>query len=108
MLLTRNSLGSIDVSRLESSQEDADFDPRWTVLYIGPRSIAPESSWSANIRAAWLDERARWLYIPPAADLNHQSTRGQGVCSYLCGLTRLVVLSPFCFSRSHFWLLQAF
>jgi hypothetical protein len=37
-------MGSIDVSRLESSLEVADFDPRWTVLYRGPRSIAPESS----------------------------------------------------------------
>jgi len=34
---------NIDVSRLESSPEDADFDPRWTVLYTGQRSIAPES-----------------------------------------------------------------
>jgi hypothetical protein len=68
-------VGSIDVSppgpyhrqsRFESSPEDADFYPRWTVLYTGPSSIAPESSWRyTGAIGQWITvqcERARWLY----------------------------------------------
>jgi hypothetical protein len=86
MLLTRNS--SVTWVPFESSPEDAD-------LILGGLSFTRASARlftrvaggtlghsSVNIRAAWLDERARWLYIPPAADLSHPSNRKIVNCRY--------------------------